>query len=73
MRKPFDLAKPRVFFMEIQHDEDCPGGWSDGVGCNCNPTSALHRDEQRFINGEEKNRAARRAAEQALRQAKGRK
>jgi hypothetical protein len=69
------LGKPRtVQFVEVAHDEDCPGRYEDGRGCTCAPIVTLHQDEQRFIRGEAINRAARRKAareaETALRRAR---
>lgn len=56
------LIKPGLNFLEIAHDEDCPGRFENGRGCCCKPDVRLHTDENRYISGELKNRAARRAA-----------
>lgn len=65
--------KPGLLFLELGHDADCPGRFTDGEGCTCSPTVAMHDDVQRYIRGELVNRAARhtaaRAAAKAMRKA----
>ncbi len=65
---------PGVEFLEVAHDDWCPGRFTDGAGCCCNPTLTVHRDVDRFMRGEAVNRAARRKAareaEKALRRAR---
>ncbi len=53
---------PAVRFLEVAHDEGCPGRYTDGEGCACNPTLTVHTDPRRFMRGEAVNRAARRKA-----------
>lgn len=63
-----------VMFLEVGHDDDCPGRYEDGRGCTCKPTLSLHNSFERFLSGERQNRAARRKAareaEKALRKAR---
>lgn len=63
-----------LVFLEVGHDDDCPGRYTDGDGCTCSPTLSLHRSFERFMQGEAVNRAARRKAareaERALRKAR---
>lgn len=70
-----DFIKPgTISFLEIGHDDDCPGRYTNGDGCCCSPTFAMHNSVDRFLRGEAKNRAARRKAareaEKALRKAR---
>lgn len=66
--------KPGVTFVQVGHDEDCPGRYTDGEGCACNPTLTLHGDVDHFVRCEGVNRAARRKAareaEKAMRKAR---
>jgi hypothetical protein len=63
-----------LFFLEIGHAQGCPGRYLDGEGCTCSPVLTMHRDLQRFVHGEQINRAARRKAareaERAMRKAR---
>lgn len=63
-----------LVFLEVGHDDDCPGRYEDGRGCTCSPTFTPHSDMSRFLRGEAANRAARRKAareaERALRKAR---
>jgi hypothetical protein len=69
-----NLLQPGLHFIEIAHDEDCPGRFTNGDGCTCDPWITPHSDVDRFVQGEMMNRAARRKAareaEKALRKAR---
>jgi hypothetical protein len=62
-----------LFFLEIGHAQGCPGRYLDGEGCTCSPVLTMHASMDRFIAGEQINRAARRKAareaEKAMRKA----
>lgn len=60
--KPDHLLTPGLHFVEVAHDDDCPGRFEHGRGCCCTPDVRLHSDPERYIRGELANRAARRAA-----------
>lgn len=66
---------PGLHFVEVAHEQGCPGRYENGRGCDCCPTVSLHGDLSRFMRGEAENRAARRKAareaDKALRRARG--
>lgn len=66
--------KADFLFLEVAHDESCPGRYTNGEGCCCSPILTLHADVNRFLHGEAVNRAARRKAareaEKAMRRAR---
>lgn len=68
------MLKPGLHFLEIGHEQGCPGRYTNGGGCNCDPSITLHTDHERFMHNEIQNRAARREAqreaERAMRRAR---
>lgn len=70
-----DLLKPgTISFLEVGHEDGCPGRYENGIGCTCDFSIAVHQDQGRYLRGEAVNRAARRKAareaEKALRRAR---
>lgn len=54
--------KPGLHFLEVGHDDGCPGRYTNGDGCACAPSFTVHSSVERFLAGERANRAARRKA-----------
>lgn len=51
-----------VMFLNVMHDNDCPGADGEPEACCCNPDVEWHQDEGRFIRSVTQNRDQRRAA-----------
>lgn len=64
-----------VVFLQVLHDDDCPGANGDPENCVCQPAVHAHRDAARFastyVRSREQRRQAERATAKALRRAAG--
>ncbi|MEJ8850450.1 hypothetical protein [Variovorax rhizosphaerae] len=58
-----------ITFLAVMHDNDCPGAHGDPANCVCEPDIMMHTDAELFRASVRRNRAQRRAAERAERQA----
>lgn len=70
-----DLFSPGVKFLQVVHEDGCPGAYNNGNGCNCSPSVRMV-DEAQFLKtaaapGRAERRAAARATAKAMAKAKG--